>query len=333
MVAGPERHHPSSIDVEKPRERKLAELIDFRIGEAAPVNTFLAIWMAIDAGIYQANGLNPEVVSVVGGKQSGPDLASGRIHLMHIGMSSVVRANAAGGNLVTIGALSNIIRNSMFGAPTVKSAADLKGGTVGISSTGSETDATTTLALRSLGLTREDVTIKEIGTGRLDAVRNGEVSASLIGEPFRSQAFSLGLPVLLDLCAAKTPWLFSGLVVHRDFLKRHRDSVLRFMRATVEGNYIAVADAGRAKAVLAKSLSLTDDDIIDKSYANFRAETPMDAEMSRDGARNIIDIVATGSASRNVDDYIDDSIQDELRAEGFFTLMRKRYGIDNKDPV
>ena len=51
----------------------------------------------------------------------------------------------------------------MFAGPTVKSAADLKGGTVGISSTGSETDATTTLALRSLGLKREDVTIKEIG--------------------------------------------------------------------------------------------------------------------------------------------------------------------------
>ena len=142
----------------------MVELTAFRVGEAAPVNTFFAIWMAMDAGFYQANGLDLEVVSVVGGKQSGPDLASGRIHLMHIGMSSVVRANAAGGNLVTIGSLSNIIRNSMFAAPTVKSAADLKGGTVGISSTGSETDATTTLALRSLGLKREDVTIKEIGT-------------------------------------------------------------------------------------------------------------------------------------------------------------------------
>jgi ABC-type nitrate/sulfonate/bicarbonate transport system substrate-binding protein len=246
---------------------------------------------------------------------------------MHIGMSSVVRANATGGNLVTIGSLSNVIRNSMFAAPGVNSAADLKGGTVGISSTGSETDSTTTLALRNLGLKREDVTIKEIGTLRLDAIRSGEVSASLIGEPFRSQAFALGMKPIVDLYADKTPWLFSGLVVHRDFLKNHRDAVLRFMRGTVEGNYLAISDEKRAKAVLAKSLSLTDPDIIEKSYANFKAETPMNAELSRAGAQNIVEIVATGTASRNIDDYIDESVHEDLRAEGFFELMRKKYGV------
>jgi ABC-type nitrate/sulfonate/bicarbonate transport system substrate-binding protein len=305
----------------------MTELAPFRVGEAAPVNTFFAIWMAKEAGFYEANGLELEIVPVVGGRESGPDLASGRIHLMHIGMSSVVRANATGGNLVTIGSLSNVIRNSMFAAPGVNSAADLKGGTVGISSTGSETDSTTTLALRNLGLKREDVTIKEIGTLRLDAIRSGEVSASLIGEPFRSQAFALGMKPIVDLYADKTPWLFSGLVVHRDFLKNHRDAVLRFMRGTVEGNYLAISDEKRAKAVLAKSLSLTDPDIIEKSYANFKAETPMNAELSRAGAQNIVEIVATGTASRNIDDYIDESVHEDLRAEGFFELMRKKYGV------
>ena len=87
----------------------MTELTPFRVGEAAPVNTFFAIWMAKDAGLYEANGLDVEIVRVVGGKESGPDLGTGRIHLMHIGMSSVVRANAAGGNLVTIGSLSNVM--------------------------------------------------------------------------------------------------------------------------------------------------------------------------------------------------------------------------------
>ena len=305
----------------------MSDLTAFRVGEAAPVNTFCAIWMAQDAGLYEQNGLDVEIVPVVGGKQSGPDLASGRIHLMHIGMSSVVRANAAGGRLVTIGSLSNVIRNSMFGAPGVRTADDLKGRVIGISSAGSETDSTTTLVLRKLGLTRDQVIIKEIGTRRLEAIRTGEVAASLIGEPFRSQAFALGLHALMDLYVDKMPWLFSGLVVQRDYLRDHRDNVLRFMRATVEGNYMAVAEPQRAKDVLARSLSLTDSDIIAKSYENFRAETPLNAEMSRDGARNIIDVVALGSTSRAVDDYLDDGIQNDLRAEGFFDLMRERYRI------
>jgi ABC-type nitrate/sulfonate/bicarbonate transport system substrate-binding protein len=305
---------------------EMTELVTFKVGEASPANTFFAIWMADSAGLYRDNALKLEIVRVVGGRESGPDLKSGRIHLMHIGMSSVVRANRFDANLVTIGSLSNIIRNTMFTAPGIKTTADLKGKVVGISSAGSETDPTTTLALRKLGLTRQDVIVKEIGVQRLTAVRNGEVAASLMGEPYRSQAFALGLHAIVDLYADRTPWLYSGLVVHRDFLKAHRDSVLRFMKGTIEGNYLAVSDEKRAKAVLARALSLDDPKIIDNSYANFKSETPLNAEVTREGAKNIIDIVAGENDSHDIDDYIDTSVSEELRAEGFFDAMQKKYG-------
>ena len=303
----------------------MADLMTFKVGEASPANTFFAIWMARAAGFYQANGLNLEIISVVGGKESGPDLTKGRIDLMHIGMSSVVRANGAGADLRTIGSLSNVIRNTMFTAPKVKSAADLKGGTVGISSAGSESEPTTILALRKLGLKREDVTLKEIGVQRLDAVHNGEVSATVLGEPYRTQAFALGLNPIVDLFADKVPWLYSGLVVAKSFLETRREDAKRFLKATVEGNYLAVRDEAYAKKILAKELKLTDSKTIDSSYANFKSQTPLNAETTRPGAKNIIDIVATGAMSRNVDDYIDDSLHDDLRAEGFFDAMAKKY--------
>jgi hypothetical protein len=47
--------------------------------------------------------------------------------------------------------------------------------------------------------------------------------------------------------------------------------------------------------------------------------------MSRAGAENIIDIVAAPTMSHKVEDYIDNSILDGLRAEGFFDAMRKKY--------
>ena len=43
----------------------------------------------------------------------------------------------------------------------MKIAADLKGGVIGVSTFGSESDSTVTLALARLGLTRSDVTLKE----------------------------------------------------------------------------------------------------------------------------------------------------------------------------
>src|SRR5258706_14172358 len=102
-----------------------AELTAFKVGEAAPANTYLAIWMAQAAGLYQAQGLKLEIVPTVGGSQSGPDLSSGRIHLMDIGMSSVVRANAAGGRLKAIRPLRKFHPAPPVSAPQSKTKAEL----------------------------------------------------------------------------------------------------------------------------------------------------------------------------------------------------------------
>src|ERR1043166_1251647 len=80
----------SVLTLGTPRARA-ADLTPFKIGEAAPANTFLAIWMAIDASFYEAQGLKAEIVHMVGGKDSGPDLSAGKIQAMHIGMRSEER--------------------------------------------------------------------------------------------------------------------------------------------------------------------------------------------------------------------------------------------------
>jgi ABC-type nitrate/sulfonate/bicarbonate transport system substrate-binding protein len=215
----------------------------------------------------------------------------------------------------------------MFLAPGVDGAEDLRGGIIGISSAGSESDSTTTLALEQLGLRRDDVTIEEIGRERFEAVQSGAVSATMLGEPYRSEALAAGLNPIVDLYADRIPWLFSGLTVDRAYLRSNREVILRFMRATVEGNYFAVSDEVRAKAVLARELGLSDPEIIDASYNNFKAETPINAEIDRAGAENIMAALAGRGASNNVEDYIDMSIGEELRAEGFYAAMQEKYRV------
>jgi NitT/TauT family transport system substrate-binding protein len=282
--------------------------------------------MAGDAGFFEANGLKLEIVIMTGGRECGPALSQGKIDLMHIGMSSVIRARAAGADIVTIGSLSNVIRAALFTAPGIKTAADLKGGIVGISSAGSESEPTTVMALERLGLSRADITLKEIGASRLPALRDGTVSATMLGEPHRSTAIAEGMAPMVDLLADKIPWLYSGLVVHRHFLNTHRDTVLAGMRAIIEGNYLAISDPDRAKPVLARECGIKDPDITDIAYDNFRAATPANAQASLEGAKNNIAAVATGTASRDIDDYVDTSIHASLQAEGFFDSMVQKYG-------
>src|SRR5258708_29596331 len=59
-----------------------AELTPFRLPEAAPANTFLAIWMAQVPGFYQTQGFQLQVVRVGRSSQSRPPLNAVPHHLI-----------------------------------------------------------------------------------------------------------------------------------------------------------------------------------------------------------------------------------------------------------
>ena len=303
-----------------------AEMMHFKVGISEPVNTVLALWMAQAAGLYAAQGLDVEIISMNGGSRGAQELQSGRIDAMHVGLSSVIKLNQDGGDLRTIASLSNVIRFTFFAAPGVRTAADLKGGAVGVSAFGSESDSTVTLALARLGLRREDVVLKEYGGGmrRLEALKSGEIKGTAINEPVASLAREAGLTALVDLVAEKIPWLFSSIVVKASSLQSHRDVMIRLLKASIEGNYLALTDEKRAKEVLAREARIVEAKIIDASYDDFKQQSPVNLEPSRPGAQNIIDQFPV-LKSRNVDDYVDMSILDALKKDGFFAEMERKY--------
>jgi hypothetical protein len=118
-------------------------------------------------------------------------------------------------------------------------------------------------------------------------------------------------------------------VVDADYLRSDRDTLLRFLRATIEGNYLALFDEERAKAVLARELGLADSELIDASYRNFADETPANVEIDLEGARNVLNAVAipgaAPGASAGIDAYLDLTLLEELRASGFLAEMAEKY--------
>jgi NitT/TauT family transport system substrate-binding protein len=302
------------------------QLTPFRVGMSDAVNTVLPLWMAQAGGFFAANGLNVELVNMGGGSRGAQELQAGRLDLMRVGLSSVVQANRAGGDLRLVASMSNVIRFVVVTAPDVRTAADLKGGVIGVSTFGSESDSTISIALERFGLTRADVTVKEYGGGsrRLAAVKSGEIKATAINEPTTSQARAEGVNVMIDLAAEQIPWLFSGVVVKRGDLTARPDLIVRFLKAAIEGNHLALTDEKLTKDVLAKELKLTDAKIVDISYADFKAQSPPTMEPSVKGAENVIAQIG-GAGSTNLGDYIDTALIDGLRRDGFFAAMAQKY--------
>jgi ABC-type nitrate/sulfonate/bicarbonate transport system substrate-binding protein len=300
--------------------------LPIKAGISDPVNTVLAWYMARAAGLYAAQGLNVDIINMSGGSRGAEELQAGSLDVMHVGLSSVVRVNQSGGDLRVIGSLSNVIRFTFFSAPGVKTAADIKGGVVGVSTLGSESDSTATLALQKLGLTRDDVTIKEFGGGtrRLRAVKAGEIKATALNEPLASSAREEGVNVLVDLVPDQIPWLFSGIVVRHADIAARRDLLMRFLKASIEGNYVALADDKRAKKLLAEELKIETTKILDATYDDFRQQSPQNLEPSVAGAQNVLKQFP--KASQKVSDYVDTSLLDALKAQGFFAAMQQKYG-------
>jgi ABC-type nitrate/sulfonate/bicarbonate transport system substrate-binding protein len=299
--------------------------VAFKAGIADPSNTVLALYIARSAGLDTAQGLSVDILDMNGGSRGAEELQAGRIDVMQVGLSSVIKVNQSGGDLRLIGSLSDVMRFTLFSARGVTGAADLKGGTVGISSAGSESDSAVTLALQKLGLTRNDVTIKEYGSSarRLAALKTGEIKAAPLDEPAATAARQDGLTALVDLVPMQIPWLFAGIAVRHADIGARRDLLTRFLKASIEGNYIALSDEARAKRVLAKDLKIASAENLDITYRDFVAQAPRNLEPSLPGVQNILKVFP--NASQNIGDYVDTSLLDALKSQGFFAAMEAKY--------
>jgi NitT/TauT family transport system substrate-binding protein len=308
------------------------DLAPFKIGISAPVVTIFPVWMAQAAGLDAKEGLKVESISMEGGSRGVQVLLSGEIQAMHVGLAPVVQANKQGADLRLVTSTANTIPITIFTAPAIKTAADLKGKTIGISTFGSETDVAVSVALQRLGLKRDDVTVSQIGgsSQRFGALLAGRIDAAPLLEPTITAAKQKGFTPLLDLAAANTPWIFDGVVVTNGYLKEHRDALTHFVRAYIAGAYLALADVEKAKVLIAQKYKTADPTVVDATYNDFKRLMPLDAAPSVAGANNVVaqlQAIGLEVGSKNVNDYVDLSIIEGLKKDGYFVEMAKAYPV------
>src|SRR5499427_6608842 len=306
-----------------------ADPIPFKIGISAPVVTILPVWMGDAGGFYAKEGLKVEVINMEGGTRGLQVLLSGEIQGMHVGLAPALLANVQGADLRLVTSTCNTIPITMFTKPGVTTA-DLKGKTFGISTFGSETDIATSIVLKQVGLTRQDVTVSQIGgsSQRFGALVAGRIDVAPLIEPAITLAKERGFNPMFDLAAAKTPWIFDSVVVTRGWLEKNRDTLTRFVKAYVAGAYLALADETKAKELIAQKFKTNDAKVIAATYADFKRLMPRDAAPSLEGAKNVLaqlEAIGTDIGSRNANDYLDLGIIETLKQEGYFAQLEKTY--------
>ena len=113
----------------------------FKLGITAPTVNMLPLWIARDAGVFKARGLDIDIVVTDGGSRGLADVGAGRLQEMTVGLSSVLDANGKGGDYRLIASGANTMSFRFFGANRVINADELRGKKVGVSAFGSESDS------------------------------------------------------------------------------------------------------------------------------------------------------------------------------------------------
>ena len=306
-----------------------AASVPFRAGIAAPTVNMLPLWTAQRAGLFKAHGLDVQIVNTEGGSRGLAEVGAGRLQAMVVGLSAVIDANDKGGHYRLIASGANTMSFRFFGANGIPDAAALKGRKVGVSAFGSESDSAATMALKQLGLRRSDVQIVEAGgtLTRLTTLKSGALAATALNEPADTEAKQSGLPLLADL-KADLPWIFTAIVMDRNYFTEHREQTRDFLQAWIEGIYLALSDPALAKKILAEEFSGISPAALAATYADFRARVPRDAEPSRAGAELMLrELPGRRTGQRRVENYIDTSALSDLHRSGFFDAMKQRYRI------
>ncbi len=308
-----------------------ADLVPFRMGISAPVFSILPVYFAEAGGFFEKYGLKTEIVDAEGGTRGIQVLLSGDMQATHVGLAPAVLANAKGADLRAVAATVNLMPFTFFATKRTDPPLP-KGASVGISTFGSETDIAVSVMLKQLGMTRDDITITQIGGAgqRFGAMVAGRIDVAPLLEPAVTRAREKGFSVVIDLAAQKTPWIFDAVVVTRGYLKEHPDRMLSFLKAYIEGAEKAFGDEKWAKEVIAKRFKTGDPKVIDATYRDYRSMTARDLAPSVDGAKSVLAQLKAFNrpvGSDNLDDYLDTSFIQKLEAEGFIAAMQKQYGV------
>ena len=195
--------------------------------------TSAPLYYADHEGIFKKFGLDVKPAFVEGGSLLTQAVVGGSIDIAQNGYTPAAGAAVQGADIVFIGGISNKLPFQLVVKASIKGAADLKWQSIAISRYGSSTDTAADFALAHLGLTRNDVSVRQLGgpATRNAALISGQVAGTMEQYPDTGQLEQQGFHVLVELTDIAGDYPNTSYATSRTFLKNNPDAVKRFFMA------------------------------------------------------------------------------------------------------
>jgi ABC-type nitrate/sulfonate/bicarbonate transport system substrate-binding protein len=228
-----------------------AEPITLRYGQnAAGANglSSLPLTVAQRKGYFTRESLDLVVVPIQGGTDRiVAALDKGEIDAGKNATPYLIQAVLNGSDAAAIMSQTANPIYSLIVRPEIKSFADLRGRTLGLSTPGDTITLSTLRLLASKGLKSDDFAAKVVvGTGpRFECLKSGACAAVPMGQPEDLDAIKQGFPRLGFTDEAGADLIFNVDMARRSWGAQHKEALVRFVRAMASA-YAFLNDAKNA---------------------------------------------------------------------------------------
>jgi ABC-type nitrate/sulfonate/bicarbonate transport system substrate-binding protein len=305
---------------------RAAEAPNLRIVYNALGGTMAPAWMAQDLGLFAKHGLQHSL-NYLAATTAIQAIVGGTGEIGHVGNQGIDVA-LEGADTVYIASTASRFIFRMYGDPTIKSVADLKGKTFAVTQPAASTDYATRMLLRRYGLV-PDKDVKFLYAGSTPAVlttlKAGNAAAGLMNAPLTFQAQELGLKQILNVTELNIPFIFVAIVTTRRMIQQKPDTVDRYLRAYTEALSIIRRDRETTMKVMGKFMKTENRQTLESIYEEHAPVMQRVPLMTKDAVQAVLDVAKNPKAQQmKPEEFYDNSFVQKLDASGFINSLYAR---------
>ena len=284
-------------------------------------------WVMNDAGFLKQEGLDMELVYIASSPTVARATLAGEIVISGANSQVIVDVGLGGGDLVAMGAITNVVAFYVMAAPEIKNVADLKGKVVGVTRFGASTDFGMRMLLSKYGLeAAKDVPFIQIGgmPELAAALSKKTVYAAPMSQPMVYVAQQAGMRMLANLAKEEIPFMHIGLTTSKKWVREHRPQAKAFIRAYGRAIHFMHSRKEETRAIFAKYTKINDPAMLDGSIQygyDFMEKIPLVKAQAFQVTLDQIAKTNPKAKQARPEQFFDNSLVQELIDEGFFTKL------------
>jgi ABC-type nitrate/sulfonate/bicarbonate transport system substrate-binding protein len=287
-------------------------------------------WVMNDAGLLKQEGLDMELVYIASSPTVARATLAGDIVLSGANSQVIVDAGLNGGDLVAMGAITNVVAFYIMAAPEIKKVTDLRGKVVGVTRFGASTDFGMRMLLSKYGLeAAKDVPFIQIGgmPELAAALSKKTVFAAPMSQPMVYLAQKAGMQMLANLANEDIPFMHIGLTTSKRWIKEHRPEAKAFIRAYGRALHFMHVRKEATKAIFAKYTKINDPGMLEGSLQygyDFMEKIPLVKSQAFQVTLDQIARKNPRAKQAKPEQFFDNSLVREVVDEGFFAKLWKK---------